>query len=1053
MTERQVERWWRLRRSQDKPTTLVKFCENAWKCTFYVCNFGVTNDIWWYYMVSSAFYWSLTLSQFWDVRRKDFWQMFVHHLATIALLSTTIRAPMLLPMFPAYYIFNSLLCLLLALHIVWTWLILQIAYKAIYAGKHPLSIQLYKRQINFRFNCLEFIGRAGGYSFVSLPFPFGPAPEVQLRMFVLSWMEKACEYFSTINLDLNSRESHTLTLYLHQCVYEFVAGVRARAAGVAGPLEQREADAAVLDGGEVPCGQSALRVERRAEGHARVARGLPALVVAPDHVVLRQLEVAEEAEDVFDAGAERNVLERQHAARRAEVFQRTVGVLLARVTSVAPVLVAAAPAPSTPPAVEAAVEAPVEAAPAAPALAVEPAAAPVEAAAAAVVPAAAALVEAAPVEASVEASAVEASAVKAAAASEAAALGRARVEEGLLVDRGRAEQRVARVALGPVQRVLDHGARHQVHGDAAALQPVAVLGGRAARLAHGPELAEAVAGRHAGRVQHQMDARRHRARVREERDDGAVGGVARQALHQHTVELLLGVGGRRGRGEAGPGGPAGGGGARVQPAAGVASELLRREAAAERLLGRRERRREERHAGLLGGCGGRGRVEGAALARVARRGGFGLLGRRGLPQGLPRGLRLLPLKRLLLIVLLSLSMIERREKSLNILMMSCSLTKSGSSAMRRTLQTAGAGAGRRRRGARLLLRGLVPERHERVHGALVRLVVQRLHDHLFSFELVILPLERELLGARVAEPDEDVAGPAAGAVVDHFDAVLVDEEGEEASHVAVAGVVGRVPDGDAAVVLGLRVEARAAVAPEARPAARRAAPSASHEPVPVLLFPLECLTTGAELPKTGAGGGAGMSSVTFKPRWSGDFRSLFRRSRDRRGELRSERSRERLRSLRSRLRSRRSRLRLRSRRRLSRERDRSRRSLFLSLRSRDLDRVRERRLSFSLLRFLVLSSSLSSLVSEGLTRGAGGSMTAGWGISLGLPIPGMPKPARPEEPSAAEKGVIAGGITGAGSGAGAGAGAGGARESIGTVCLAASMTLCISERELSSSFT
>ncbi|KAI8441922.1 hypothetical protein MSG28_005595 [Choristoneura fumiferana] len=532
---------------------------------------GVTNDIWWYYMVSSAFYWSLTLSQFWDVRRKDFWQMFVHHLATIALLSTTIRAPMLLPMFPAYYIFNSLLCLLLALHIVWTWLILQIAYKAIYAGK---------------------------------------------------------------------------------CVYEFVAGVRARAAGVAGPLEQREADAAVLDGGEVPCGQSALRVERRAEGHARVARGLPALVVAPDHVVLRQLEVAEEAEDVFDAGAERNVLERQHAARRAEVFQRTVGVLLARVTSVAPVLVAAAPAPSTPPAVEAAVEAPVEAAPAAPALAVEPAAAPVEAAAAAVVPAAAALVEAAPVEASVEASAVEASAVKAAAASEAAALGRARVEEGLLVDRGRAEQRVARVALGPVQRVLDHGARHQVHGDAAALQPVAVLGGRAARLAHGPELAEAVAGRHAGRVQHQMDARRHRARVREERDDGAVGGVARQALHQHTVELLLGVGGRRGRGEAGPGGPAGGGGARVQPAAGVASELLRREAAAERLLGRRERRREERHAGLLGGCGGRGRVEGAALARVARRGGFGLLGRRGLPQGLPRGLRLLPLKRLLLIVLL-----------------------------------------------------------------------------------------------------------------------------------------------------------------------------------------------------------------------------------------------------------------------------------------------------------------------------------------------------------------------------------------------------------------
>ncbi|XP_049879535.1 ceramide synthase 5-like isoform X2 [Pectinophora gossypiella] len=227
MTERQVERWWRLRRSQDKPSTLVKFCENMWRCTFYLYNFsyglfilwdkiwlwdidycyigyphqGLTSDIWWYYMISSAFYWSLTMSQFWDVKRKDFWQMFVHHIATIALLSfswvcnlhrigtlvlllhdcadifleatkaakyanyqklcdvifavftvlwimtrlgfypfyiiwsTSIRAPMLLPMFPAYYIFNSLLCLLLVLHLVWTWLILQVAYKAIAAGQ------------------------------------------------------------------------------------------------------------------------------------------------------------------------------------------------------------------------------------------------------------------------------------------------------------------------------------------------------------------------------------------------------------------------------------------------------------------------------------------------------------------------------------------------------------------------------------------------------------------------------------------------------------------------------------------------------------------------------------------------------------------------------------------------------------------------------------------------------------------------------------------------------------------------------------------------------
>lgn len=49
--------------------------------------------------------------------------------------STSIEAPKLLPMFPAYYIFNSLLSLLLILHVFWTWLILRIAYNAFYAGQ------------------------------------------------------------------------------------------------------------------------------------------------------------------------------------------------------------------------------------------------------------------------------------------------------------------------------------------------------------------------------------------------------------------------------------------------------------------------------------------------------------------------------------------------------------------------------------------------------------------------------------------------------------------------------------------------------------------------------------------------------------------------------------------------------------------------------------------------------------------------------------------------------------------------------------------------------
>ena len=38
-------------------------------------------------MVELSFYWSLCLSQFFDVKRKDFWEMFVHHITTIGLMT------------------------------------------------------------------------------------------------------------------------------------------------------------------------------------------------------------------------------------------------------------------------------------------------------------------------------------------------------------------------------------------------------------------------------------------------------------------------------------------------------------------------------------------------------------------------------------------------------------------------------------------------------------------------------------------------------------------------------------------------------------------------------------------------------------------------------------------------------------------------------------------------------------------------------------------------------------------------------------------------------
>ncbi|XP_059478927.1 ceramide synthase 6 [Neocloeon triangulifer] len=227
ISERQIERWLRLRKAQDRPTTLVKFCESSWRCLYYAISFSygfyilkdkvwfkdinhcwynyphqnLTRDVWWYYMMNMAFYWSLTISQFFDIKRKDFWQMFVHHIATLMLMSfswvcnlfrigslvivvhdiadifldgakalkyanyqrtcdcvfavftcvwiisriivyplwiikaTSIEAPTIVEMFPAYYIFNSLLLLLLVLHIGWTYLILRIVQNSIMAGQ------------------------------------------------------------------------------------------------------------------------------------------------------------------------------------------------------------------------------------------------------------------------------------------------------------------------------------------------------------------------------------------------------------------------------------------------------------------------------------------------------------------------------------------------------------------------------------------------------------------------------------------------------------------------------------------------------------------------------------------------------------------------------------------------------------------------------------------------------------------------------------------------------------------------------------------------------
>ncbi|KAK5936064.1 hypothetical protein CgunFtcFv8_021365 [Champsocephalus gunnari] len=113
LSVRQVERWFRRRRTQDLPGVLKKFREASWRFVFYISAFigGLialhdkewfydTREVWegfpkqsmlpsqyWYYILEMSFYGSLLLRVAFDVKRKDFKEQIIHHLATLVLLS------------------------------------------------------------------------------------------------------------------------------------------------------------------------------------------------------------------------------------------------------------------------------------------------------------------------------------------------------------------------------------------------------------------------------------------------------------------------------------------------------------------------------------------------------------------------------------------------------------------------------------------------------------------------------------------------------------------------------------------------------------------------------------------------------------------------------------------------------------------------------------------------------------------------------------------------------------------------------------------------------
>lgn len=113
LSVRQIQRWFRRRRSQDRPGVLKKFREASWRFVFYLSAFvgGIfalhdkewfydTAEVWtgfpkqsmlesqyWYYILEISFYGSLVFSVTFDVKRKDFREQIIHHVATLVLLS------------------------------------------------------------------------------------------------------------------------------------------------------------------------------------------------------------------------------------------------------------------------------------------------------------------------------------------------------------------------------------------------------------------------------------------------------------------------------------------------------------------------------------------------------------------------------------------------------------------------------------------------------------------------------------------------------------------------------------------------------------------------------------------------------------------------------------------------------------------------------------------------------------------------------------------------------------------------------------------------------
>ncbi|XP_009078167.1 PREDICTED: ceramide synthase 4-like, partial [Acanthisitta chloris] len=112
LTVRKVQSWFQARRGQERPRLSKRFCEACWRFVFYLTSFTwglallydkpwawdhtvcwlkfpqqpLPPTLGWFYLLELSFYCSLVATLPFDVKRKDFKEQIIHHIATITLI-------------------------------------------------------------------------------------------------------------------------------------------------------------------------------------------------------------------------------------------------------------------------------------------------------------------------------------------------------------------------------------------------------------------------------------------------------------------------------------------------------------------------------------------------------------------------------------------------------------------------------------------------------------------------------------------------------------------------------------------------------------------------------------------------------------------------------------------------------------------------------------------------------------------------------------------------------------------------------------------------------